>query len=72
LPKRIPQCDLALRIRTPGAYLASAYYFADSVCTIKLSLRAEQGSTAKMPQCLQGDASRVMDNALHLVEQPLR
>src|SRR5258706_649222 len=45
--------------------LASANYFADSVCTTKLSPPAEQGSTAKMPRCLQGDACGVMDDALH-------
>src|SRR5258708_5194722 len=49
--------------------LASADYFADSVCTTKLSPPAEQGSTAKMLRCLQGDACRVTDNALRLLHE---
>jgi hypothetical protein len=52
--------------------LASANCFADSVCTIKLSPRSGQGSTAKMLQCLQGDAFGVMNDALHFVEQAER
>ncbi len=56
----------------PAQSPASANCFADSVCTIKLSPRAEQGSTAKMLRCLHRDAPLVMDDALHLLQQASR
>ena len=49
--------------------LASANYFADSVCTTKLSPPAQQGSTAKMPRCLQREAFRVTDGVVHLLHE---
>jgi hypothetical protein len=52
---------------TPGADSGSANCFADSVGTTKLSPRAENWSTAKMPPCLQGDAFGVTNDALHLL-----
>lgn len=56
----------------PALGLPSANYFADSVCTTKLSPPAEQGSTAKILRCLQGDAFRFMDNVLHLLHESRR
>src|SRR6266478_9364407 len=56
----------------PAQSPASANCFADSVCAIKLSPRAEQGSTAKMLRCLHRDALLVMDDALHLLQQASR
>src|SRR6266478_8488687 len=70
--KAIPQCDFDPKNRRPAQFLASANYFADSVCTTKLSPGAKQGSTAKMLWCLQRDAFGVTNNALHLLEQALR
>src|SRR5229473_303837 len=58
--------------RRPAHFLASANCFADSACTIKLSPRAGQGSTAKMLRCLHHDALLVMNDALHLLQQAYR
>ena len=59
-------------IDAPAHSRASANCFADSVGTSKLSPGAEQGSTAKMLLCLQGDAFRVMDNLLDLLQERCR
>src|SRR6266481_9757921 len=64
-----PSSDFLAEIDALARGLASANYFADSVCTTKLSPPAEQGSTAKMLRCLQGEAFRVMDSALHLLHE---
>lgn len=67
-----PPVRFQAEIDAPAHGLASANCFADSVGTSKLSPRAEQGSTAKMPRCLQGDGFRVMDNAFHLLPESWR
>jgi hypothetical protein len=64
-----PSSDFRVEIDALARALASANYFADSVCTTKLSPPAEQGSTAKMLRCLQEDAFRVTDGALHLMHE---
>ena len=69
LPKQIPPVRFRAEIDALAPDLASANYFADSVCTTKLSPPAQQGSTAKMLRCLQGDAFRVTDSALHLLHE---
>ena len=66
LPKQIPQCDFGPKY-TPRRPVWQAPTIL-RIASVLLNYRppAEQGSTAKMPRCLQGDAFRVTDDAFHL------
>ena len=67
--KADPPVRCVSKISTPAHIWQAPTILRIASVLLNYRLGAEEGSTAKMLPCLQEDASRVTNNALHLVKK---